>query len=169
MTLLIGSLTIGLILAILALGVFISFKIFDFPDITVEGSITFGAAITASMILAGIHPMIASLVAFAGGFIAGAVTGILHTKLRINGLLAGILVMTALFSINLRIMGKSNVPLMSQTTVITFIEDLGSSISGGSEIINILGWTVVFMFYVLYPMLDELLYGTYPTDSILEF
>jgi len=150
MTLLIGSLTIGLILSLLALGVFISFKLFDFPDITVEGSITFGAAITASMILAGVHPMIASIVAFVGGFIAGALTGILHTKLRINGFLAGILVMTALFSLNLRIMGKSNVPLMSHTTLITMIEDLGSTISGGTEIIKILGWSVVFRdFFVL--------------------
>jgi len=144
MTLLIGSITIGLILSLLALGVYISFKVFDFPDITVEGSITFGAAISASMITAGINPVIATFVAFCGGFLAGSITGILHTRFKINGLLAGILVMTALYSINLHVMGKSNIPLLSKTTVITYFEQFSEFISNGREIINIVGWTVHF-------------------------
>ena len=75
MTLLIGSITIGLVLALLALGIFISFRIFDFPDITAEGSSTFGAAITASLIVAGTNPVMASILAFVGGLLAGSATG----------------------------------------------------------------------------------------------
>ncbi|PKP25145.1 MAG: ABC transporter permease, partial [Bacteroidetes bacterium HGW-Bacteroidetes-22] len=101
MTLLIGSLTIGLILALLALGIFIGFKIFNFPDITAEGSVTFGAAIAASLIASGTSPLAATLIAFVGGALAGTVTGILHTRFNINGLLSGILGMTALYSVNL--------------------------------------------------------------------
>ena len=85
MTLLIGSLTIGLILALLALGVFISFRIFNFPDITVEGSVTFGASIAAALIATGWNPLLATVLAFFGGMVAGATTGVLHTKFKING------------------------------------------------------------------------------------
>ena len=123
MSLLIGSFIIGLILALLALGVFISFRIFEFPDITAEGSFTFGAAICASLIVAGWNPLFASLVAFIGGFAAGVTTGIIHTRFKINPLLSGILVMTALYSVNLHVMGKSNMPLLSETTIFTWIED----------------------------------------------
>ena len=95
MTLLIGALTLGFILSLLALGVFISFRIFDFPDITADGSITLGAAIAALLLVKGMNPVFASAAAFAGGFGAGTVTGTLATKFKINRLLAGILVMTA--------------------------------------------------------------------------
>ena len=125
MSLLIGAITIGLILALLSLGVFISFRIFNFADITAEGSITLGASIGASMIAGGFHPLFATLVALAGGFMAGALTGIIHTKFDINGLLSGILVMTALYSINLHVMGKSNIPLLSERTLFTWFENPG--------------------------------------------
>src|ERR1044072_8613887 len=105
MLLLIGALTIGLILSLLALGVFISFRIFAFPDITADGSITLGAAVAATLLVRGVHPL------------AGATTGTIHTKFKIQGLLAGILVMTALYSVNLHVMGKSNVPLLSSVTL----------------------------------------------------
>jgi len=124
MSLLVGAITIGLILALLALGIFISFKIFNFADITAEGSITLGASIAAALIVAGADPVTATIIAMFGGFIAGALTGIIHTKFNINGLLSGILVMTALYSINLHIMGKSNLPLLSEDTIITKIEAL---------------------------------------------
>ncbi|MEI6060563.1 MAG: ABC transporter permease [Bacteroidota bacterium] len=139
MSLLIGAVTIGMILALLALGIFISFRIFDFADITAEGSITLGASISASMIVAGFNPLLATLVALAGGFVAGAITGIIHTKFEINGLLSGILVMTSLYSINLHIMGKSNVPLMSEKTVITYFEDLAASLFPGTESVYMMG------------------------------
>ncbi len=142
MSLLIGTFTIGLILALLSLGVFISFRIFNFADITTEGSITLGASISASMIVAGYDPWVATLVALAGGFMAGALTGIIHTRFAINGLLSGILVMTALYSVNLHVMGKSNIPLMSDKTIITSVENLGMSVFGVSGNVTLLGSTV---------------------------
>jgi len=142
MSLLIGSLTIGLILALLSLGIFISFRIFDFPDITAEGSFTFGAATAASLIVIGVNPLLASIIAFFAGMAAGAVTGIIHTRFKINPLLAGILVMTALYSVNLHVMGKSNIPLLSETTVFTWIENFSASISGNGSKTMVLGWEV---------------------------
>ena len=142
MTLLIGSITIGLVLTLLALGSFISFRIFDFPDITAEGSFTFGAAITASLIVAGINPVAASALAFTGGLLAGSATGLIHTRFKINSLLSGILVMTSLYSVNLHVMGKSNVPLLSQNTLFTWFEKFSDNISGENAIINLIGWTV---------------------------
>ncbi len=124
MSLLIGALTIGLILSLLALGMFISFKIYNFADITAEGSITLGASIAAALIVSGMNPLSATLIAMAGGFVAGTLTGIIHTKFNINGLLAGILMMTALYSVNLHIMGKSNLPLMSEQTLISWAGDI---------------------------------------------
>jgi len=142
MTLLIGSITIGLVLSLLALGSFISFRIFDFPDITAEGSFTFGAAITASLIVAGVNPVAASVLAFSGGLLAGSATGLIHTRFKINPLLSGILVMTALYSVNLHVMGKSNVPLLSQNTLFTWFEKFSDNISGENAVINLIGWTV---------------------------
>src|SRR6187549_731207 len=98
MTLVIGALTIGLILSLLALGVFISFRIFEFPDITADGSITLGAALAGALLVQQVNPVTATLAAFAAGAVAGAVTGIIHTRFGINRLLSGILVMTALYS-----------------------------------------------------------------------
>ena len=142
MSLLIGSFTIGLILALLALGIFISFRIFDFPDITAEGSFTFGAATAASLIASGMNPLLASLIAFIAGMVAGSITGIIHTRFKINPLLAGILVMTALYSVNLHVMGKSNIPLLNQTTVFTWIESFSVWISGEDAKVMLIGWEV---------------------------
>src|SRR5262245_13301603 len=142
MTLFLGATTIGLILALLALGVYLSFRIFNFPDITAEGSITLGAAVAATLLVKGIGPMTASLVGFVAGTLAGTTTGVLHTKFKINGLLSGILVMTALYSVNLHIMGKSNVPLLTETTLATKAEHWGSKIFGPSPEIDLFGWSV---------------------------
>jgi putative ABC transport system permease protein len=142
MSLLIGSTTIGLILAFLALGIFISFRIFEFPDITAEGSFTFGAATASALIVANVNPLIALLAAFVAGMIAGAATGIIHTRFNINPLLSGILVMTALYSVNLHIMGKSNIPLLNESTVFTWIENFSGSVSGADSKTMIIGWEV---------------------------
>src|SRR6516164_10160670 len=143
MTVLIGAATIGLILALLALGVFISFRIFAFPDITADGSITLGACVTAALIVQRqMEPTMATLAGFVCGLLAGAATGILHTVFKIQGLLAGILVMTALYSINLHILGRSNLPFQEQTTLATYGERLGAGLLGGRTSINILGWPV---------------------------
>jgi len=142
MTLLIGALTLGFILSLLALGVFISFRIFDFPDITADGSITLGAALAALLLVKGINPIFASAAAFAGGFVAGTVTATLATKFKINRLLAGILVMTALYSINLHIMGKSNVALFGQRTLSSYAERFGTWVLRNQQDLNLLGWPV---------------------------
>jgi putative ABC transport system permease protein len=136
MILLIGSLTIGLILALLALGVLISFRVLAFRDLTVDGSITLGGAVAAAMIVNGVHPLMATAAAFLAGTGAGMITGVLHTKFRINGLLAGILVMTALYSINLHVMGKSNLPLLEERTVLSPARGLASE----AATVHLLGW-----------------------------
>lgn len=141
MTLLVGALTIGLILSLLALGVFISFRVFDFPDITADGSTTLGASIAAILLVNGTNPFLATAAGFSGGLLAGSVTGVLHTKFRINGLLSGILVMTALYSVNLRVMGKSNVPLLSAATLATVAERAGIRLLGGPSV-GVFGWEV---------------------------
>jgi len=142
MTLLIGALSIGLILSLLALGVFLSFRVFAFPDITADGSITLGAAVAATLLVRGVDPVLATAAAFVAGMLAGAATGTLHTRFKINGLLSGILVMTALYSVNLHVMGKSNVPLLSSTTLVTRAERAVVSLMGGATSFNLLGWEV---------------------------
>lgn len=141
MTLLIGALTIGFILSLLAMGVMISFRIFEIPDITTDGSITSGAAIVAVMLVANVDPLLATIAGALGGAIAGMATGVIHTKFKINSLLSGILVMTALYSINLHIMGRSNVPLMQTRNLSTYAEDFGKAVFQ-TETINVFGWPV---------------------------
>jgi len=116
-----GSFEAGIIYAIMALGVYLSFRILDFPDLTVDGSFVTGAAIAAMMISNGANPFLATLMGLIAGFIAGCITGILHTYGKINNLLSGILMMIALYSINLKIMGRSNIPLLNVDTVFTKI------------------------------------------------
>lgn len=118
-----GSFESGVIYAIMALGVYLSFRILDFPDLTVDGSFVTGAAVAAIMIINGANPFAATFTALAAGFIAGCATGIIHTFGKINALLSGILMMIALYSINLRIMGKSNVPLLNADTSMTAVRD----------------------------------------------
>jgi putative tryptophan/tyrosine transport system permease protein len=124
-----GSFEAGIIYAIMALGVYLSFRILDFPDLTVDGSFVTGAAISAVMIANGANPFFATIMALFAGFAAGCMTGLLHTFGRINNLLSGILMMIALYSINLRIMGRSNIPLLNTDTAFTkisaFFENLG--------------------------------------------
>ena len=197
MTALLSALTMGLILSLLALGVFISFRVFAFPDITVDGSVTLGACITSILLVtepmplpkilpwavaAGIaaglgylyfaegktpvtlvirslasalivavfvvlflryrNPVVATLAGGAGGLLAGMTTGILHSRFKIHGLLSGILVMTALYSVNLHVLGKSNVSLQSATTLSTYADNLGSWLLGGRTSVHFFGWEV---------------------------
>jgi putative tryptophan/tyrosine transport system permease protein len=142
MTLLIGALSLGLILSFLALGVLISFRILRFADITAEGSLPLGAAIAAVLLARGVEATLATAIAFCGGLVAGSITGVLNTKFKIHGLLAGILVMTALYSVNLDIMGRSNIPLISAVTLASYAERAGAAILGGGPGLNLLGWEV---------------------------
>lgn len=171
MGLLVGALIIGLILSLLALGVYVSFRIFDFPDITTDGSITTGASVTAILLINGYSPFLATGLGFISGMAAGTVTGILFTKFRINNLLSGILVMTALYSINLHIMGKSNIPLIQATTLFTYTENMWIKIFGDSPVINIIGWeagigdiSVLISVTVLIAIIGYLLYIFFRTD-----
>ncbi len=141
MTLFLGALTIGLILSLLALGIYISYRVFDVADITVDGSITFGAAICAVLIVKGTNPVLATLAGFVGGLVAGTVTGLLQTRFKLNPLLSGILVMTALYSVNLHVMGKSNVPLLTGETFTAWAERLGRVCFGKPEV-SLFGWLV---------------------------
>lgn len=140
MTLLIGSLTIGLILSLLAFGILISFRVVAFEDLTVDGSFTLGGATAAALIVSQTHPLIATLGAALAGAAAGAITAVLHTKFGINRLLSGILVMTGLYSVNLRVMGKSNVPLLSERTVMDYADGIASVLFREAGVINIAGW-----------------------------
>ncbi len=142
MTLLIGALTFGLILALLALGVYVSFRIFNIPDMTAEGTVTLGASVAAILMVNGCNPFLATFVAMLAGTAAGAVTGLLATKCRINALLSGILVMTGLYSVNLHVMGRSNVPLLETTTLATYAENIGTHVFGGAANLNVAGWAV---------------------------
>jgi len=118
-----GTIEQGLVYALLALGVYLTFRILDFPDLTVEGSFPLGAAVAAVLIINGVNPFLATFLAFGAGILAGMITGIINTKLKIAGLLAGILTMTSLYSIDLRIMGRANIPLLRETTMLTLIKN----------------------------------------------
>lgn len=114
---LLGAVEIGLIYSLVAIGVYITFKVIDFPDLTVDGSFTLGAAVSSAMIFAGYNPYIATIVSILSGACAGWFTGYLNVRWNILGLLAGILTMTALYSINLRIMGRPNIAIIDEGTV----------------------------------------------------
>jgi putative ABC transport system permease protein len=124
MELWVGAINLGFLYAFMAMGVFITFRIHDFPDITVDGSFVTGAAVTAILAIAGVHPFAVLILSFLAAAAAGAITALIHTRFQINGLLAGILVMTGLYSINLHIMGRSNIPLLNEPGVIAGIKSI---------------------------------------------
>ena len=137
MSLLLSVLEQGLIYAVLALGVYITFKILDFPDMSVDSSFPLGAAVTALMIQGGLSPLLTLPVSMIAGAIAGAVTGVIHVKFRVRDLLAGIIVMTGLYSINLHIAGRANIQLFSYNTIFKndFIAVLPSGIQPYAPVI----------------------------------
>lgn len=122
---LLGAVEIGLIFSLVALGVYISFRLLRFPDLTVDGSFPLGGAVCAILISTGTHPFLATLAATAAGAAAGLVTGWLNVRLKIMDLLASILMMIALYSVNLRIMGGPNVPLINDDTLFTLLQPPG--------------------------------------------
>ena len=141
----ISTLEQGLIFAIGALGVYITYTILDFPDLSVDGTFSLGAAITAALILQGTDPILSLGLAFIGGAIGGLVTGILHVKLKITNLLSGILVMIGLYSINLRVMGKANLPMMNKSNIFS---------SGISKVV------ILVLLVLLVKLLMDLLFKT---------
>jgi len=135
-----GSISLGLIWAVMAMGVFLTFRILKTPDLTVEGSIILGAGLCARMIAGGANPYLATFLAALLGCAAGFVTGALHTKLKIPAILAGILTMIGSYSIVIRVMGTSNISLLRLTTVYTFLENMGLS---GRNAVIVLGLVIV--------------------------
>ncbi len=117
--LILSTLSQGLIFAIAAVGIYITFRILDFPDLSVDGTFTLGAAIAAILVKSGFNPYVALFAAVLGGLAAGCVTGLLHVKLKITNILSGIIVMIGLYSINLRVMGKSNIHLFDSVHMFT--------------------------------------------------
>ncbi|MEA4902669.1 ABC transporter permease [Desulfitobacterium sp.] len=143
-----GSLELGIIYAILALGVFLSFRSLNMPDLTVDSGFTLGAAVSIITSVSG-HPFLGLLLAFIAGCGAGCVTALLHTKLKIQPLLAGILTMLGLYSINLKVMGgKANIPLLNKPTVYSFIEGLIPGNYARLIFDSIILLVILFLFYL---------------------
>ncbi len=124
MAIVVSALSQGLLWSVLAVGVYLSYRFLNISDLTSEGSFTLGAAVCASNIVRGIDPLLSCLLALIAGALAGLVTGVLHTKFKMPSLLAGILSMTGLYSINLRIMGKANIPLTQSVTLLTKLKNV---------------------------------------------
>ncbi len=142
MSLVFGAFTMGLVLSLLSLGMLISFRMIRFTDITVDGTITLGASLTAVLITQGWSPWLAALMAFLAGALAGSITGLLHTRFKIQKILSGILMMTALYSINLRIMGRSNIPMLDVKSFSDGMRDLLLRLFNNADKINVMGWLV---------------------------
>lgn len=141
MSIILGILNEGLIYALMALGVYITYSILDFPDLSVDSTFPLGAAATASLIIAGVPPVLTLFIAFAAGALAGTVTGLIHVKLKVRDLLSGIIVMTGLYSVNLSIAGnRSNLPIFRKKTIFDnpFLTSLPAPIKGFSTILILL-------------------------------
>ena len=143
------SLYEGLVFGFVAIGVYLTFRVLGFPDLTVDGSFALGAAVAAVLIVQGVSPFFATLAAFGVGLCAGLATSLLNTKLRIPALLAGILVMVALYSINLRIMGGANVSLLREVTIFDQVSEfLGMSTRIAYQLV-VAGVLAVIVFFIL--------------------
>ncbi|MGT2687125.1 ABC transporter permease [Streptococcus porcinus] len=149
MALILSSLSQGLLWSVLAIGVYITFRILDIADLTTEGSYPLGAAICATGIVSGLDPLLATLLAFAGGLLAGLVSGLIHTKLKIPALLTGIITLTALYSINLKILGKANVALLGQKTLVSELYDLGFTKIASVMIIGVISVLILILLLTL--------------------
>ncbi|BBF42913.1 ABC transporter, permease protein [Lachnospiraceae bacterium KM106-2] len=126
---LLGVLEQGLAYALMSLGIYITYKILDFPDLTVDGSFPLGAAVSVALLTRGINPFLTLLLSFAAGVVAGILTGIIHVKFKVRDLLSGIIMMTALYTVNLRIAGTANVPIFGMDTI--FDNSIVNTIFGG--------------------------------------
>lgn len=133
-----GAAAQGVLWGIMTLGLYITFKILDFADLTVDGSFALGGSVSAVLIINGWNPYASLLIALISGALAGFVTGFLHTRLKIPGILAGILTMIALYSVNIRVMGKANIPLLGEKTMLSFTQSLGLNKTIGSLVIGII-------------------------------
>lgn len=164
-----STIILGLLYGLLVLGVFMTFRILNYADLTVDGSLPLGAAITAILIFKGVNPFLATLAALPLGAMAGLVTGILHTRFSITPLLSGILTMIGLYSINLRIMGRPNVPLLRCETIFDALAGGGLSVRAGQTVIALAVITavVVGLYLFLNTELGQALRGTGDNEIML--
>ncbi len=150
MELIMSTVAQGLLWAVLAIGLFLTFRILDIADLTIEGSYPLGAAIAVMAITKGMSPILAVVLAFFGGCVAGAVTGFLHTKLKIPALLAGILTMIGLYSVNLRIMGRATTSILGMDTIYTFFEGAMGKVMATLTvglIVTVIVWVFCYVFF----------------------
>jgi len=139
----------GLVFGLVAIGVYLTFRVLSFPDLSVDGTFPLGAAVAAVLIVAGVNPFLATLCAFCSGLGAGLITGLLNTRLRLPALLAGILVMVGLYSVNLRIMGGANVSLLREVTIFDQVSEfLGMSTRIAYQLV-VAGVLAVIVFFIL--------------------
>lgn len=153
MSLVLNVLEQGLLFALVSIGVYITYKILDFPDLSVDGTFPLGAAVCAALLAKGSNPLLAVFFAFIAGALAGCITGVLNVKLKIDSLMSGILVMIGLYSINLRVMGKSNMPLFNFSNIFKGHEIL----VGGTDISPLL---IILTFVILAKVLMDLFLKT---------
>lgn len=149
---LLSGLSQGLLWSIMAIGVYLTFRILDIADLSAEGSFPMGAAVCALLIVKGINPLLATFGGMLGGMLAGLIAGFLHTKMKIPALLTGIITLTGLYSINLLILGRSNLPLTTETTLVTLFQDLGFSKTGAVLLLGAIFVSLVIL--VLYLLLN---------------
>ena len=155
MQLFIGVIEEGLIYALVSFGAYITFKILDFPDMTVDGTFPFGMCITTVMIIHNVNPFMTLLVSFVMGCIAGAITGLIHVKLKVRDLLSGIIVMTSLYSINLRIAGRANLPIFQKLSIFKMINPFAKhSLLGAFNVAIVLLLIVIILKLLLDLYLD---------------
>lgn len=159
MSIILGIFEQGLIYGILALGLYITYTILNFPDLTVDGSFPLGASIAVALITIGVNPLLALAASFAGGVLAGIITGLIHVKLKVRNLLSGIIVMTGLYTINLWIAGQANVPIFANETL--FNNNLTKTIFSGS--LSPYGKVIVILFFAF--LMKFLLDGYLQTKS----
>lgn len=150
---LLGAVELGFIYSLVALGVYLSFRTLDFPDLSIDGTFPLGAAVAGSCILYGMNPWLATFIAILAGAVAGYITAILATRLKMLNLLAGILTMTALYSINLRIMGRPNLALLGEETLATQLSHFFSKVFGFSDALrhhsSLMGLAIIILVTVL--------------------
>ncbi|MGT2949733.1 ABC transporter permease [Streptococcus cuniculi] len=149
MDLILSSISQGLLWSVMAIGVYLTFRILDIADLTAEGAYPLGAAVCATGIVNGVNPLLATLLAFVGGMFAGLISGLLHTKMKIPALLTGIVTLTGLYSINLKILGKANVALLRQQTLVTQLQKMGLTKTYAVLIIGAVFVTVVIVLLTL--------------------
>ncbi|TCD46789.1 ABC transporter permease [Streptococcus sp. X16XC17] len=149
MDIILSSISQGLLWSIMAIGVYLTYRILDIADLTAEGAYPLGAAICAIAIVSGLNPFLATLLAIIGGMLAGLVSGLLHTKMKIPALLTGIVTLTALYSINLKVLGKANVALLRKETLVTALQDAGLSKTNAILLIGAIAVVVVVLFLTI--------------------